>query len=387
MGPGRGEVVTRGPGTGRTLDGGTGGLAVAALDSSGRVVGWDAAMAVLTGVPADEAIGRHTSELFTLTGEDGTALALAAELSGTALLVTRTGRAVPVDVSCVGIGQGSEDAALIAVLAGRPAAGRPNRLRELLFACTAHELHGPLTVIHGHAQLLEASVSDPAAAESLDAIRDAVQMMRQVIDDLDMLIGDGPPTAPRVALEEIDARSLLRGTIRVLPSLRARTVIEEGARTVLRGDRLRLRQCLLIVLDNADKYAPDGPITLTVAKEGGWGVIAVTDEGPGIPAEEQGPVLRPYYRSAATRDRPGTGLGLHIANVLMASIGGRIDLASASSGGLRVELRLPLAGARHTARSHGSASGSPAADPARKPGRPRTLRGAGPAVPVCPANR
>ncbi|MBO2458047.1 sensor histidine kinase [Actinomadura violacea] len=359
---------------------GTGGLAVAALDSSGRVVGWDAAMEALTGVPADDAIGRRIPELFTLTGEDGTALSLTAEVSGTALLVTREGRAVPVEVSCGGIGQGTTGAALIAVLAERSAARRPNRLRELLFACMAHELHGPLTVIHGHAQLLEASVTDPAAADSLGAIRDAVQMMRQVIEDVDLLIGDRPTTGPRIALEEIDARSLLRGTIRDLPSLAARTVVEEGSRTVLRGDRLRLRQCLLIVLDNAGKYAPEGTITLTLSKDGGWGVIAITDEGPGIPEEEQGSVLRPYYRSAATQDRPGTGLGLHIANVLMASMGGRIDLTSAPSGGLRAELRLPLTVARHTARSHGTTGGT-----AAKPGRP--VRGTVPAGSACPGNR
>jgi two-component sensor histidine kinase len=251
-----------------------------------------------------------------------------------------------------------------AASAGGPAAGRPDELWELLLACVGHELHGPLTVIHGHAQLLEASVADPAAAESLEAIRDAVEMMRHLIEDLALITGDGPPAD----IAEIDARPLLREMIRDLPSLKARTVVEESSRTVLSGDRRRLRQCLLIVLSNADKYAPDGTITVTLGREGDWGVIAVSDEGPGIPENERASVLRPYGRSAATRDRPGQGLGLYIANVLMASMSGRIELMSAPSGGLRAELRLPVAGARHAARSRRTAGGP--APPARTAGFP-----------------
>jgi signal transduction histidine kinase len=259
---------------------------------------------------------------------------------------------VPVEVSCAGVGPTPEGATPVAVSADDSAAERLNQLWELLRACLNHELHGPLTVIHGHAQLLEASVTDPAATESLEAIREAVQTMRHITKDLALITGDGPP--PDTA--EIDARSLLREVIRDLPSLKARTVVEESSRAVLRGDRRRLRQCLLIVLSNADKYAPDGTITVTLDGEGDWGVIAVSDEGPGIPENERASVLRPYGRSAATRDRPGKGLGLYIANVLMASMSGRIDLASAPAGGLRAELRLPLAAARHAAR-HGEKSG------------------------------
>lgn len=344
-----------------------GGLAIAAVDSSGRVVGWNAAMAVLTGVPLDEAVGRRTPELFTLADEDGMALSPTAEFGGAAWLGTRDRRAVPVEVSCAGVGPTPEGTTLIAVSAAESAARRLNQLWELLLACLNHELHGPLTVIHGHAQLLEASVTDPAAPESLAAIREAVQTMRHIIKDLALITGDGPP--PDTA--EIDARSLLREVIRDLPSLKTRTVVEESSRTVLRGDRRRLRQCLLIVLSNADKYAPEGTITVTLDGEGDWGVIAVSDQGPGIPESERASVLGPYGRSTTILDRPGKGLGLYIANVLMASMSGRIGLMSAPAGGLRAELRLPLAPARHASREKGGRTG--AADCPRKTGYPRIL--------------
>jgi signal transduction histidine kinase len=123
----------------------------------------------------------------------------------------------------------------------------------------------------------------------------------------------------------------------------SRTRIEAPSPTDLRGDPVRLRQCLLLILTNAEKYAPHGLITVTVRKDGVYGLIEITDEGPGIPDNEKHLVLKPYYRSPTTKNLPGSGLGLHIANVLMTSMHGHIKLTSPPTGGLRATLSMPLA--------------------------------------------
>jgi PAS domain S-box-containing protein len=320
-------------------------VAILALDTSGRVVVWNAAMAGLAGMPTDEAIGRRTKDLFTLTSEDGTVADLTDRPYGTPMLTTQDGRAMWVEISCSSSADPSAAGLLTAVFVDKSAKRQLDYMRHLLLVSVHHELHGPLTTIRGHAQLLDTTVTDRGDSESLGAILDAVEMMQHVIADLVVVIEGDPSARPAPADEIIETQHLLRRTVQSLPSVASRTLIDAPSQVVLRGDPVRLRQCLLLILSNAEKYAPSGAITVTVRRDGGYGVIEIADEGPGIPDREHHLVLMPYYRSAATQDLPGSGLGLHIANVLMTSMHGRIKLASAPSGGLRVTLRLPLASA------------------------------------------
>ncbi|MFD0853158.1 sensor histidine kinase, partial [Actinomadura adrarensis] len=195
-------------------------------------------------------------------------------------------------------------------------------------------------MIYGHAQLLGASVTDRDGAESLAAIQDAVETMQHVLGDLASVIDGGRRAwpVPVNGARDIDARHLLLRTVQSLPSAAARTRIDTWVRAIVCGDPVRVRQCLLNVLGNADKYAPTGEIIVSVRRDGGFGVIRIDDEGPGIPEPERRSAFIPLQRSSATRDLPGEGLGLYIASALMTSMGGLIELSDAPSGGLRVEL-------------------------------------------------
>ncbi|XRQ08761.1 sensor histidine kinase [Actinomadura welshii] len=122
-----------------------------------------------------------------------------------------------------------------------------------------------------------------------------------------------------------------------------RTVITVPDGSAVLGDPVRLRQCLLLVFGNAEKYAPDGKIDITVRRHGSSAVLSIADEGPGVPADECERIREPYYRSEATQDQPGSGMGLHIADTVMAAMNGRLELAAAPSGGLDVRFHLPLA--------------------------------------------
>jgi PAS domain S-box-containing protein len=318
-------------------------VAILVLGASGRVEVWNSAMAALTSIPADEALGRRSADLFTLARTDGSPVELTHGLTGTPRLTTRDGRSLWVEVSCSTASSPGASELLTAVFVDKSARQRLDHMRHLLLASVHHELHGPLTTIRGHAQLLEAAVTNQAGSESIGAILDSVEVMQHVIADL-MLVVDGDPSAWPVAVEDdIEISSLLRRALQITPSVASRTVVRTPSQAVVRGDLVRLRQCLVLVLRNAEKYAPEGTLTVETRREAGQGVLTICDEGPGIPAGELLAVLKPYYRSASTQDLPGSGLGLHIADLLMTSMGGRIVLGTAPSGGLKVELRLPLA--------------------------------------------
>jgi two-component system OmpR family sensor kinase len=100
------------------------------------------------------------------------------------------------------------------------------------------------------------------------------------------------------------------------------------------------------VLDNAVKFSPPGSrIRIRVTPEAGSAVIAISDSGPGIPANELPHLFERFYRGSTARgsDAPGVGLGLAICRVLLEGQGGSIGVSSPQGEGATVSIRLPLA--------------------------------------------
>jgi signal transduction histidine kinase len=112
------------------------------------------------------------------------------------------------------------------------------------------------------------------------------------------------------------------------------------------GDPDRLKQVLLILLDNALKYTPLGG---TVALDGEAGTrygqtgcaIRVTDTGPGIPSEQRVRIFDRFYRVESARQAGGAGLGLAIARWIAQEHAGALELDDAPGGGSRFTLWLP----------------------------------------------
>lgn len=318
-------------------------VAVLALDQRGWIVVWNVALANLVGVDAGGALYRRPKELFTLTDEDGRVVDLAPGLRGSVRLATRGGRSLWLRVSCSASAEAMAPGLLTTVFVDESQQRRLEHMRHLLVRSVHHELRGLLAAIRGHGQLLEESLpDDEGAPDSPGAILDAVDVMHQVIGDLVHVVGPDPALPPAMAIRPVEAEPVLRRTLRGLPSVAERTVIAAADGLVVRGDPVRLRQCLLLVFDNAEKYAPDGKIHITLRRQGAYGVISIADEGPGVSPEEYELVRKPYYRSASTRSQPGSGMGLYILDTVMAAMNGRVELATAPSGGLEVRFLLPL---------------------------------------------
>ena len=126
---------------------------------------------------------------------------------------------------------------------------------------------------------------------------------------------------------------------------------------IVRGDALLLREMLSNLVDNALRYTPDGgAITVRVDRDNGTGAVslAVSDTGPGVPADERDRVFEPFYRGADV-EAPGTGLGLAIVRTIAGAHGATVSLAAGEPGGglARVVHRLPRPRVRLASRKVG----------------------------------
>ena len=154
-------------------------------------------------------------------------------------------------------------------------------------------------------------------------------------EDFDVELG-------RVDLGEVAGDALAR----VEPEAARRQVrLERDLRAAtVRGDRDRLLQVVVNLLDNALKFTPaGGTVTVAVATEGTSAILSVADTGPGIEPVDLPFVFDRFYRSQTARSTQGVGLGLAIVKGLVEAHGGTVDAAGAAGGGAVFTVRLPLA--------------------------------------------
>ena len=106
----------------------------------------------------------------------------------------------------------------------------------------------------------------------------------------------------------------------------------------------RVEQILVILLDNAMKYTPEGGrITLSVEKEGGKAVLRVSDTGVGIAEEDLPYVFDRFYKADKSHTGSGSGLGLSIAREILQQMGENITVTSEKGRGSTFSFTLPLA--------------------------------------------
>jgi len=210
-----------------------------------------------------------------------------------------------------------------------------------LAARIAHEIRNPVTAARSLAQQLSREPGLPWVAEHRLILEELERVERRVGELLRFARRD------ELRFEPVDLGELARATLDALrPRLDAAGIaagLEASPGVVARADRDKLRQVLVNLLENArDALATSpSPRRVTVAVRNGEGVatLSVTDNGPGVPAEELSRLFEPFFSTKQT----GTGLGLAIARHAVEAHGGAIVAAPAEGAGLVFRVTLPLA--------------------------------------------
>jgi two-component system OmpR family sensor kinase len=252
-------------------------------------------------------------------------------------------------------------------------------------ADASHELRTPLATLRGNVDLLRQMIADLGKDDTEestileDVSAEAERMSRLVADLLLLAQADA---GQHLTLRPLDLGAVARDATRAARLLREDVAVELGDLPdglLVRGHADRLRQVLMILLDNAVKHAPAGGlVTLTaqrasrtphlplpslgegesgsllpsLAHGGGAGgggspvgadlvTIQVTDQGPGIVLTEQARIFERFYRAPGSRSGEGTGLGLAIARWIVEEHQGTIEVTSEPGAGATFTVRLP----------------------------------------------
>ncbi len=251
-----------------------------------------------------------------------------------------------------GLAMASVGGYFLAGLALRPIRQALERQRSFV-ADASHELRTPLALIRASAELLRRHPEEPIAAHQQavnDILAESERLGRLVAQLLVLARADSGRLS--LDLKRVDLSAVARDVVRQLePQASERglelTCLADGP-VLIRGDEARLREVLLILLDNALKFTEaGGKVTVQVGESAGRARLSVSDTGIGIPAEHLPRIFDRFYRVDRARSQDGgAGLGLAIAKSIVEAHEGRIWAESEPGAGSTFHVELPRSGPR-----------------------------------------
>ncbi len=230
--------------------------------------------------------------------------------------------------------------------------------REELLTVVSHELRTPITVIAGFNKLLLSEKVGPLTEEQQHFLNESAKSCRRLSAFIGNLIEAAREVAGERPLELVETS--LSGTIEgVLAFLRP--LLDERCQSLeldldpaaarARFDPMRVEQVLTNLIGNALKHGRRGgvirvssrPVEAATAAAGRFVEVAVSDDGPGIPAEDRERIFEPYVRGGGANRAGGLGLGLAICKRIVEAHGGAILVTDAPGGGSRFSFTLRAA--------------------------------------------
>jgi len=250
-------------------------------------------------------------------------------------------------IVAVAAGAGFANRALVPIRRSLVAQREALRRQREFAADASHELRTPLTVIRASVDDLERHRAEPVATvgSALADIDYEVDHLTAMVEDLLLLArsDSGALELERVPVDLGDVASDGASSLAKVATERGVAVSVDPEPAEISGDPARLRQLVMILVDNAIRHAPTGTkVAVLVRADGPDATLTVDDEGPGIRPDDLPRVFDRFYRAPGAPGG-GTGLGLAIAAWIVERHDGRIEATNRPTGGARFTARIPLA--------------------------------------------
>jgi signal transduction histidine kinase/CheY-like chemotaxis protein len=231
------------------------------------------------------------------------------------------------------------------------AADEANRTKSSFLANMSHELRTPLNAIIGYSEILQEDAADKDDKELIEDLSKIESAGRHLLGLINNILDLSKIEAGKmdVFIEPVDIQALINEVLSIVKPL-----IDKSENTIevicpadigsFRSDQTKVKQCLLNLLSNANKFTSKGTLTLTVAREDNSGVcFRVSDTGLGMTQEQLGRLFQAFSQADAsiTKRFGGTGLGLAITKHFCTMLGGDVTVESTPGKGSTFIIRLP----------------------------------------------
>jgi PAS domain S-box-containing protein len=329
-------------------------------DADGSVVLWSPSMERVTGVPAEEAVGKAVSYL--LRGRDN---------FGRPISVDVASKAEPGEIEIIATdgsvrwlrvqhGPGFDDRGNldfdVLVVTDVTRQREVDKLKDDFISTVSHELRTPLTPIKGYASLLLRRMDEipvERRREALQSILERADHMHRLVEDLllaSRVANSGERRLPEVTRQAVDVGHIAEKAVRsfVIAHPLREFRVEAAGDVVALGDPIRIEQIVANLVSNAIKFSDEGaPVDIDVEREGVEVRLRVRDGGRGIPADKYEQIFEKFKRleDPLRMETGGAGLGLFIVRQLARAMGGEATVESELGKGSTFTVTLPVSAA------------------------------------------
>jgi signal transduction histidine kinase/CheY-like chemotaxis protein len=233
----------------------------------------------------------------------------------------------------------------------RDAADEANRTKSNFLANMSHELRTPLNAIIGYSEILQEDAADKDDKSAIDDLQKIEGAGRHLLGLINNILDLSKIEAGKmdVFIEAVDIQALVKEVMSIVKPLadKSENVIEVICPADIggfRSDQTKVKQCLLNLMSNANKFTSKGTLTLTVAREDSSRIhFRVSDTGVGMTKEQLGRLFQAFSQADAstTKRFGGTGLGLAITKHFCTMLGGDVTVESSPGSGSTFTIWLP----------------------------------------------
>jgi len=233
----------------------------------------------------------------------------------------------------------------------RDAADEANRTKSNFLANMSHELRTPLNAIIGYSEILQEDAADKGDKSAIDDLQKIEGAGRHLLGLINNILDLSKIEAGKmdVFIEPVDIQALIKEVLSIVKPLadKSENVIEVICPTDIGGfhsDQTKVKQCLLNLMSNANKFTSKGTLTLAVTREDSSRIyFRVSDSGVGMTKEQLGRLFQAFSQADAstTKRFGGTGLGLAITRHFCTMLGGDVTAESTAGSGSTFTIWLP----------------------------------------------
>ncbi len=223
--------------------------------------------------------------------------------------------------------------------------GNTDKMKNEFISSVSHELRTPLTAIKGWSEtILDAGDDRETIQKGMRVIISETDRLSLMVEEL-LDFSRMQSGRLKLIIEKIDLLAELEEAVLMYTEKARREQLdfqyeERLEAAIVMADKNRLRQVFINIIDNAIKYSDaGGKIRILAAAEGDYFVVSVSDTGCGISPEDLPKIKQKFYKANLTRR--GSGIGLAVADELVSSFGGSIDVQSTLGEGTTVTIRIP----------------------------------------------
>jgi PAS domain S-box-containing protein len=228
---------------------------------------------------------------------------------------------------------------------------RADEMKTQFHSSVSHELRTPLNAIINYVDMVMGGLAGPVSEEQKELLNHSLQSSKHLLNLINDILDISKIQSGKMTLfveDHVDMYEILDSAIGdAATMLKNKPVkfaldIDRGLPT-LSCDKRRIRQILLNLLSNANKFTEEGTVTLSAKNKGDHILFSVSDTGAGIPSELQHIIFEPYVQSLdGVKKEQGTGLGLPISRSFAQAHGGRLWVESVAGKGSIFFFSLPI---------------------------------------------